>query len=838
MAVFHRLLGWIAAPLVVVLALTGIVLAFDAILRAPPSAPPGDLSVAAMVERLGRHGHLDRLTVTPDGLVVARFDVPRRTAEVDPATGDLRPRRTAGEAVALATELHRSLALGDGGRLMLAAGSFATLLLLAAGLALVKRRDGRGDGLMRLHRLAGIVAAVPVAISAATGLGLAASALSPLSVDGLRPPAGIARASGERLKPNEIQILRSFPITELEELVAPLPDDPEDVWRLTTTTAFADVDPVDGRVVAFRERPVLHGAVLDLRRFHAGWGRPLLAGGFGLGAALILCASFSGLVADLRRRRAIGRLSAKVKPRGGTVILVGTERGTTLRFAERLADRLAGLGRPATIAAMNEIARLDAAPERLLVLTATWRNGGPPASADLFLTELAGVATVPAYAVLGFGDRTTSAYCAFAEAVDHALAERGGRRLLPLGRVDRRSEADFAAWVDALLADFGGPESTPPVKPRPVAAAPRDPPPLRRFDLSGPAMGSHFVAKLFASPDLDADGLARRLAERLGSIEAALSRFRAESEVVRFDRVPVGRWVDVGPDLARVLAVGLDVGRRSGGAFDLGLAAEVAAAGFARGWAPVDAAARRDRTPAHLCLELDLDGSRVRRTAPIALDLAGIAKGYAVDELARLVAEAGIPSFLVGLDGELRAGAPRPDGRPWAVGVEAPTVGSRDLLGRVDLVDRAVATSGDYRRFDRSTGAGHTLDPRTGRSVAAGPAAVTTLAASCVVADAWATALMVAGRAGLAAARDAGVEAIFVDRPIRTVTRAVADTPAAPPAAEPEEDGEAASHRPIETIPSDRRPPTQAIRRAELPRNARERRRANNEPTGDRRSPR
>jgi thiamine biosynthesis lipoprotein ApbE len=77
-------------------------------------------------------------------------------------------------------------------------------------------------------------------------------------------------------------------------------------------------------------------------------------------------------------------------------------------------------------------------------------------------------------------------------------------------------------------------------------------------------------------------------------------------------------------------------------------------------------------------------------------------------------------------------------------------------------VDRAVATSGNNRRFD-ATG-GHTIDPATGRSVAGGPASVSVLAATCIVADAWATALMVRGRHGLAAARAAGIEALFVAR--------------------------------------------------------------------------
>lgn len=283
---------------------------------------------------------------------------------------------------------------------------------------------------------------------------------------------------------------------------------------------------------------------------------------------------------------------------------------------------------------------------------------------------------------------------------------------------------------------------------------------MRRM-LWGPAMGSRWSVTLWTPEDCDLSVLTARLAARIAGIEVSLSRFRADSEVVAFDHAPLDEWRAASRDLTEVVAIGLDVGRRSRGAFDIGLAAEVAARGFGAGWAS-SGTLRQRIVAAHEAIELDVGGRRLRKHAPLALDLAGIAKGWAVDELSRLVAAAGFPSHLVALDGELRAGAAQQGNKPWTIGLETPAIGRREVIGRIDLVERAVATSGNYRRFDAN--GGHTIDPATGRSIVGGPAAVSALAATCVEADAWATALLVGGRGGLAAARAAGVEALVVTR--------------------------------------------------------------------------
>lgn len=166
-------------------------------------------------------------------------------------------------------------------------------------------------------------------------------------------------------------------------------------------------------------------------------------------------------------------------------------------------------------------------------------------------------------------------------------------------------------------------------------------------------------------------------------------------------------------------------------------------------------------------LEVDVARGRARRLADVAFDLCGIAKGFGVDELARVLDRHGIGAWLVGIDGELRARGCKPDGSPWAIALEAPDYDRRGAMGAIDLVDAAVATSGDYRHWADFGGErlSHTMDPRAGAPLRGDIASVTVVAPTCTDADAYATALMVLGaQAGCAHAERHRLDALFVVR--------------------------------------------------------------------------
>lgn len=287
-----------------------------------------------------------------------------------------------------------------------------------------------------------------------------------------------------------------------------------------------------------------------------------------------------------------------------------------------------------------------------------------------------------------------------------------------------------------------------------------------KLALSGPTMGARWSAVFHGDPLGWRDDLRAALQASVDEVDRQMSTYRRDSDLNRLNAAPVGAWVDLPAETVAVIEAALAIGEASGGAFDVGVGDLVAAWGFG---ADARTGAPGGKTPHGLALktlELDAAGCRARKWAPLRLDLSGIAKGYGVDRLGETMDRFGIASWLVGIDGEMRARGCKPDGRAWAVGHERPAIGRRDLMGVLELEDVAVATSGGYRHCHEVAGrmVSHTMDPRSGEPLDNGLAAVTVLATTCMAADAWATALLVRGLDdGVALARRLGMSALFVD---------------------------------------------------------------------------
>ena len=295
---------------------------------------------------------------------------------------------------------------------------------------------------------------------------------------------------------------------------------------------------------------------------------------------------------------------------------------------------------------------------------------------------------------------------------------------------------------------------------------------LARHTLHGPTMGTRWSVGLDADPALDLAPLRQTLAAAVDAVDQQMSPWKPDSDLSRLNRAPPDAWVPLPPETMEVLAHALDVCRLSAGAFDPAVGALVDAWGFGAARDHPDPAAIRSAVqaggrPAHRWLELDPAAGRACKRAPMQIDLCGIAKGYAVDRLAAVLRAHGVAHALAALDGELRAIGGQADGQAWAVALESPQHDRRTIHGVIELADLAVATSGDYRRWIQVADArlAHTMDGRRAAPVNHAIASVTVLAKDCTSADAWATALLVAGPdQGPALAQRMGLEALFLLR--------------------------------------------------------------------------
>jgi FAD:protein FMN transferase len=301
----------------------------------------------------------------------------------------------------------------------------------------------------------------------------------------------------------------------------------------------------------------------------------------------------------------------------------------------------------------------------------------------------------------------------------------------------------------------------------------------RRHALHGPTMGTRWQAIFHVEPGFDVERLRDALQAAVTEVDAQMSTWKPDSELMRLNAAPVRVWHPVPAHLMKVLQLALNIGRASGGAFDIGLGDVTMAWGFGSNQAdPVRmrAALTADRVPAYDALKLDKDVSKVFKTTSITFDLNAIAKGYGVDRLAETLMEHGITSGLVGIDGEMRALGRRPDRAAWTIAVEAPDPARRAPRSILQLQDAAVATSGDYRHWVEVEGRklSHTMDPQRGAPLLTSPASVTVVARTCAEADAWATALMVRGpEKGEALAAQLRLDTLFLLRDADGSSRSV-----------------------------------------------------------------
>jgi thiamine biosynthesis lipoprotein len=285
-----------------------------------------------------------------------------------------------------------------------------------------------------------------------------------------------------------------------------------------------------------------------------------------------------------------------------------------------------------------------------------------------------------------------------------------------------------------------------------------------RFEFSEPHMGTVFRIVLYAEDEAAARKAATAAFQRVAQLDAALSDYKDDSELMRLPLAgQVSQPVPVSDDLYRVLVTAQEIAARTGGAFD------VTVGPLVRLWR------RARRTgelpdPESLAQARQLTGYTMLRIDPktrsvllkrrgMLLDLGGIAKGYAAQEALAVLGRHGIHSALVAAGGDIVTGEPPPGEPGWRVGVGSPP--SQYL----SLHHAAVSTSGDAEQHVEIGGVrySHIVDPRTGLGVT-GRSSVTVVAPEGALADALATAASVLEPERALALVDSwnGVAAFFV----------------------------------------------------------------------------
>jgi len=265
--------------------------------------------------------------------------------------------------------------------------------------------------------------------------------------------------------------------------------------------------------------------------------------------------------------------------------------------------------------------------------------------------------------------------------------------------------------------------------------------------LTGPTMGTSWsVIVVDKLADNVVTDLEAAIASELARINALMSTYDPDSQLSQFNRLEATYPVVMHADVLTVVDAAMDISALTNGAYDVTLGPLIRLWGFGSksnsGELPAPAQINELLSRSgYKNIEL-ADNTLRKQYAGMEVDLSSIAKGYAVDKLGDLVAATGAKHFSVEIGGELLTRGNNANGQQWRIGIEQPDTSTEFGIA---VNHTHIASSGSYRNYREVDGKrySHLIDGRTGNPITHTTAAVTVLHNNTMLADAWATALMV-----------------------------------------------------------------------------------------------
>ncbi|MDE6494153.1 MAG: FAD:protein FMN transferase [Bacteroidales bacterium] len=270
--------------------------------------------------------------------------------------------------------------------------------------------------------------------------------------------------------------------------------------------------------------------------------------------------------------------------------------------------------------------------------------------------------------------------------------------------------------------------------------------------MGGVTQGSYYALSYYTDkPGLSACELQPRIDSLLEAFDLCASLWNENSEICRVNRNEDFYVSDMFEDM---FAKAQHISALTDGVFDITVGPLTRAYGFGSqsGGRTLTDAERTEILSYVGWRKVRIEEGKVKKDRPeLQLDFNAIAQGYCADITARFLEGLGITRYLVDIGGEICGKGLKQNGQPWTVGIERPAPeadAERTILSRLTLLNRALVTSGNYRKYFEENGQryAHTISPQSGKPVQHSLLSATVLCEDCWEADAIATACMVMGK--------------------------------------------------------------------------------------------
>jgi len=268
--------------------------------------------------------------------------------------------------------------------------------------------------------------------------------------------------------------------------------------------------------------------------------------------------------------------------------------------------------------------------------------------------------------------------------------------------------------------------------------------------ISGNTMGTTYTIKINSEiSNTASEELKFSIDSLLIDLNKKLSTWDTSSEVTRFNNSFGLNGFSISKDFMNVLECAQKISSQTDGYFDITIFDLMSFWGF--GPFPRGKPIQIDKIESILSYTgykfLKLEEKVYKLNPLLKVDFNAIAKGYGVDKVFQFMIDQGFDNLLVEIGGEVRAQGISSSGTFWTIGVDTPTLNKKSKIpfaAIIELDGNSMATSGNYRNYIEFNGEilGHTINPKIGYPINSNVLSVSTFAKSCMIADAWATALM------------------------------------------------------------------------------------------------
>jgi sulfite reductase (NADPH) flavoprotein alpha-component len=478
----HLALAVFSAAFLVLASVTGVILAVEAIQEKTPPYKVENFEKITLGETLPvlkkAYPEITELSVdhnqfvTLQGIDQEDNDV---NAYIDARTGKIlgEPIKKS-EFIQWTTALHRSLFLKETGRFIVGFISFLLVLISISGFVLIINRQRSLRSLFSkivkenfaqyYHIFLGRLSLIPILIIALSGTYLTLEKFNFFleKTDSQEKTEMVATTPISK-KGTATSVFKITLLTDVQKIEFPFSDDPEEYYIITLKDREIEVNQITGAIVSetpFPLQTLVSDWSLDL---HTGRTSILWAIILGIASLNILFFIYSGFAMTLKRRAS--RIKNKYKPEDSTfILLVGSENGSTLLFANAIQTQLLAHGEKVFLTEMNNYSVYPKA-KHLIIFTSTHGLGDAPSNASKFIslinkTEQQQKINV---SVVGFGSKAYPDFCGYARDIDAVLEKQNwAERLLELQTVNDKSAEEFVGWVKLWSAKTGIPLSTTP----------------------------------------------------------------------------------------------------------------------------------------------------------------------------------------------------------------------------------------------------------------------------------------------------------------------------------------------------------------------------------------